>query len=114
VTSPHGTFCCRGCEAVFELLASRQLTAYYDGDERPGVSQKQRRASGSDRFVALDDPDVAARFVRFDDGQVARATFAVPDVHCASGVWLLEQLWRLDPGVSRTEVDLERRALHVA
>jgi hypothetical protein len=38
----------------------------------------------------------------------------VPDVHCASGVWLLEQLWRLDPGVSRTEVDLERRALHVA
>jgi Cu+-exporting ATPase len=64
--------------------------------------------------VALDDPDVAARVVRFDDGHVARATFAVPDVHCASCVWLLEQLWRFDPGVSRTEVDLHRRALHVA
>ena len=34
-------------------------------------------------------------------------------MHCASCVWLLEQLWRFDAGVSRTEVDLQRRTLQV-
>ena len=112
VSSDRGTFCCQGCEAVFSLLAARDLTGYYDGGRGAGISQKGRTGDAG-RFVALDDPDVAARFVRFDDGRTARATFAVPAVHCASCVWLLEQLWRFDAGVSRTEVDLQRRTLQV-
>ena len=40
-------------------------------------------------------------------------TLSIPTIHCASCVWLLEQLWRFEPGVVRAEVDLLRRAVHV-
>jgi len=66
-----------------------------------------------DRFTGLDDPDVLARYLQLDDGTTAVATLAVPDVHCASCVWLLEQLWRFDPGVNRAEVDLQRRNVRI-
>ena len=68
VSSPRGTFCCQGCEAVFQLLAARDLTAYYDGDTNAGTSQKRRAAVDADRFAGLDDPDVLARYLQFDDG----------------------------------------------
>jgi len=113
VSSERGTFCCQGCEAVFELLKARNLTAYYTDDVKAGTSQKRRGLLNPDRFAGLDDPDTAARLLQFDDGSTAIATFALPDVHCASCVWLLEQLWRFDPGVNRSEVDLHRRTVRI-
>ena len=108
-----GPFCCVGCEAVFDLLAAQRLTGYYADRPAPGVSQKDRDRRPADRFAGLDDPEVAARLVQFEDGQTAVATFAVPAVHCGSCVWLLEQLWRFDPGITRSEVNLQRRTVRV-
>ena len=51
--------------------------------------------------------------MQFEDGQTAVATFAVPAVHCGSCVWLLEQLWRFDPGITRSEVSLQHRTVRV-
>jgi Cu+-exporting ATPase len=109
----HSTFCCDGCEAVFGLLHESRLGAFYEYDARAGVSQRYRGSLDAARFTALDDPDVAAHVVEFDDGQTAIATFALPTIHCASCVWLLEQLWRFDPGITRAEVDLQRRSVRV-
>jgi Cu+-exporting ATPase len=113
VVSPDGTFCCRGCESVYGILKAHHLEAYYTGDVSPGVSQKRAGATDRARFAALDDPGVSARLVEFDDGRRARVTFRIPSIHCASCVWLLEQLWRFDPGVARAEVDLLRRSVQI-
>jgi Cu+-exporting ATPase len=112
VTSPAGRFCCDGCAAVNALLREHGLTAYYTCAPGAGVSQRAAAPGDGDRFAALDDPAVIARVVR-TAGQTATATFAVPALHCASCVWLLEQLWRFDDGVARTEVDLVRRVVRV-
>ena len=45
--------------------------------------------------------------------ELARVTLSVPAIHCASCVWLLEQFWRIDPGVSTAEVDLLRRRVRI-
>jgi Cu+-exporting ATPase len=113
VSSAQGLFCCQGCEAVFGLLAARHLADYYASETPPGVSQQYRGSLDANRFTPLDDPGIAGRFVEFDDGRMAVATFSVPTIHCASCVWLLEQFWRFDPGTTRTEVDLQRRAVRV-
>ena len=73
-----------------------------------------RRYARCRRFASLDDPAVASRLITFDDGRLARVTLSIPTIHCASCVWLLEQLWRFEPGVVRAEVDLLRRAVHVS
>ena len=113
IVSARGSFCCRGCESVFSILSSFGLDRFYALDDAPGVSQKATATLDAGRFASLDDPDVAARLITFDDGRLARATLSIPTIHCASCVWLLEQLWRFEPGVVRAEVDLLRRAVHV-
>ena len=108
-----GPFCCAGCESVFAILAAHDLDGFYACEVPPGVSQKHAEGRDRSRYAALDDPDVAARMVVYDDGRRARAMFSIPAIHCASCVWLLERLWRLDSGVFATEVDLLRRTIVV-
>jgi Cu+-exporting ATPase len=113
VESESGLFCCAGCQAVFELLRHEGLDHYYRCAETPGRSQRDAASRAPDRFSSLDDPDVAAAFLEFDDGRIARARLPVPALHCASCVWLLERLWKLHPGVVAAEVDLLHQSLRV-
>jgi P-type Cu+ transporter len=113
IATTDGDFCCRGCETVFSLLQRAGLGAFYSCEVTPGPSQKHGERRDAHRFVALDDPAIADRLITFNDGKTARVTFAVPSIHCSSCVWLLEQLWRFDNGITRSEVDLLRRAVHV-
>jgi Cu+-exporting ATPase len=106
-------FCCHGCASVFALLAERGLRDYYTCDVTPGVSQRAAEPRPQDRFAAFDDPSVAASVRLFDDGKIAGAVFAVPDLHCGACVWLIERLWRVDEGILRAEADLVRRTVQV-
>jgi Cu+-exporting ATPase len=106
------TFCCAGCASVFTLLHDRGLADFYGCDVNPGVSQR-RTEPGDARFAALDDPAIAARVLDFDDGVLASVTFAVPDLHCAACLWLIERLWAIEAGIVRAEADLVRRRVTV-
>jgi P-type Cu+ transporter len=113
ITAAEGPFCCQGCESVYGLLHRYQLDSFYRCDIAPGVSQKTALPRDRARFAALDDPIVASRLIEFADARIARVTFSIPGIHCASCVWLLEQLWRLERGIAATEVDLMRRSVRV-
>ena len=114
VAAGSGDFCCAGCESVFTLLQSHGLTQFYACDENAGLSQRAASSRDGARFAPLDDPTVAARFIDAEDGTFTHVTFSVPSLHCASCLWLLEQLWRFDAGVGRSEADLMRRTVRVA
>jgi Cu+-exporting ATPase len=113
VRAAGGVFCCQGCASVFALLHESGLDDYYACEIAPGVSQRQAIVREPSRFAVLDDPAVAARFVEFDDGALTAVRFNVPDLHCASCLWLLERLWRLDNGIVRADADLMRRTVLV-
>jgi Cu+-exporting ATPase len=106
-------FCCEGCAAVYEILQAHELDAFYACEIAPGISQKPVEPRDPSRFAVLDDPAVAARLMAPGAGPMVRATFSIPGIHCASCVWLLERLWRLDPGIAAAEVDLLRRSVRV-
>jgi Cu+-exporting ATPase len=114
VSTDAGSFCCGGCASVYALLHEHGLTHFYACSPDAGVSQRASGRREADRFAVLDDPAVALRFVDADDGSYSHATFSVPSLHCASCLWLLEQLWRFDEGVGRSEADLMRRTVRVA
>ena len=111
-TSDAGTFCCAGCASVFALLEEHGLTAFYTCDVQPGVSQKSALTRDPQRFAGFDDPEVAKRFVVTRQGR-AEVTLPVPAMHCASCLWLLEQLWRFHPGILRSEANLLRRTVSI-
>lgn len=101
-------FCCTGCKTVFEILQDNNLCGYYDFDERAQLTFKQARAS---RFEYLDDESVRRALLQFSDGTIARTTFRLPQIHCASCVWLLENLFKINPAILRSEVNFLKKEI---
>jgi P-type Cu+ transporter len=105
-------FCCTGCQTVYGLLHESGLGAYYDlNSDRPGITM--RHLSEDNRFEHLDDPTVLHKVLDFSDGSMARVTLKTPQIHCASCIWLLENLNRLNPAVAYAEVFFDRREVSI-
>lgn len=100
-------FCCQGCQVVHDLLAENGLQQFYALSRHPGVRIGQ--AAQSAKWVYLDEPDLQARLLDFTDGTSCHITLHIPAIHCVACVWLLENLFRLHPGVGRTVVNFSRR-----
>ena len=104
-------FCCHGCEVVYDLLNESGLCDYYAYSEKPGV--KQRTAVDEPRAELFDLPEVRERIVEFSEGGIVRVRFHVPQMHCSSCIWLLENLQRLDDGIIRSRVSFATKELSV-
>ena len=105
-------FCCAGCRTVYQILHENGLSQFYRLEQTPGA--RVGEAPAADRFASLDHPDVRARLADFADGRSTRMTFHVPAIHCAACVWLLENLYRLQPGIGRSTVNFPRREVAIA
>ncbi|MGV3773418.1 MAG: heavy metal translocating P-type ATPase [Verrucomicrobiales bacterium] len=101
------SFCCQGCKMVYELLTESGLGEYYALDEQAGIRAPAQVSSS--RFAFLDDPAVREKIVQFSDAHLTRVQFRLPSIHCVACIWLLENLFKLQPGIGRTEVNFLRR-----
>ena len=107
LTKEDKAFCCRGCLFVHDLLAESGLGQFYGLNRHPGVRIRQQ--AKQQQWAYLDDPALQQRLLDFTDGKVSRVTFQIPAIHCVACVWLLENLFRLHPGVGRSQVNFPRR-----
>jgi len=107
LTKDGKAFCCRGCLFVHDLLAESGLGQFYELNRHPGV--RIRQPAKRQQWACLDDPALQPRLLDFTDGKVSRVTFQIPAIHCVACVWLLENLFRLHPGVGRSQVNFLRR-----
>ena len=111
LTKDNKAFCCRGCLFVHDLLAESGLGQFYDLSRHPGV--RVRRPAKREQWAYLDDPALQQRLLDFTDGKISRVTFQVPAIHCVACVWLLENLFRLQPGIGRSQVNFPRREVAI-
>jgi hypothetical protein len=105
------SFCCLGCQTVFGLLQESGLSDFYNIAARPG--KRVDASAQPERWAYLDDPSVAAKLLDFSDDKIARVTFQTPAIHCVACVWLLENLFRLHPGIGRSRVNFARREVSI-
>ena len=101
-------FCCAGCKTVYEILQESKLCTYYDFDERAKLSFKKAKVS---RFAYLNDESVRRALLQFSDGIIAKTTFRLPQIHCASCIWLLENLYKINPAILRSEVNFLKKEI---
>jgi Cu+-exporting ATPase len=104
-------FCCHGCEVVYELLNESGLCDYYALETKPGV--KQRSSVDEQRTELFDLKEVRERIVEFSEGGITRVRFHVPQMHCSSCIWLLENLHRMEPAVLRSRVSFTQKELTI-
>ena len=100
-------FCCFGCQTVFNLLRENGLEQFYQLQAAPGT--RIRAASAAAKWAFLDDPAVAEKLFDFADKTQAKVTLHLPAIHCVACVWLLENLFKLHPGIGNSLVNFSRR-----
>lgn len=111
ISSDDKVFCCNGCLAVYDLLHESGLQGYYESDlGSPGISLKN---TGNMNFEYLDHAEISSRVLNYRDNTLAIATFRTPQIHCASCVWLLENLSRINPHVKHSQVFFEKREVTI-
>lgn len=103
-------FCCNGCKTVYEMLHANDLCNYYAIEENPGISKKD---SIKRNFDFLEDPELIQKLLQFSDGNISSLTFDIPQMHCSSCVWILENLYKFDEGILHSEVDFLKKTLTV-
>ncbi len=101
------SFCCFGCQTVFSLLRENGLEQFYELNARPGT--RVRAASAAAKWAFLDDPAVSEKLFDYEDKTRARVTLYLPTIHCVACVWLLENLFKLHPGIGQSLVNFSRR-----
>lgn len=100
-------FCCQGCKMVYEILNQYDLCEYYDLNSKPGINQ--RIAARGDKFAFLDDEKIAQQLVLYKDDTQTHVNFYIPQIHCSSCLWLLENLHKLEHGVQRVTVNFSKK-----
>ncbi len=105
------SFCCQGCLLVHDLLAQSGLEHFYDLGRTPGI--RIERNLRPNRYAYLDDPGVREQLLDFADGKTSRVTFHLPAIHCVACMWLLENLFKLNPGIGRSQVNFARREVSI-
>ncbi len=107
IVTAEKSFCCEGCKLVYELLNQHNLCEYYDLNAKPGINQ--RIVVRQDKFAFLDDEKIQQHLIQFRDEDQIHITLYLPQIHCSSCLWLLENLHKLETGVQRVTVNFTRK-----
>ncbi len=100
-------FCCSGCQTVYEILSKSNSVEYYKLGEHPGL--KNNSAALGQRYDFLDNDEIKSEILDFSDNGVSRVKFFIPNIHCSSCIWLLENLHRLQPGIMNSAVHFTKK-----
>ncbi|MBX2915838.1 MAG: heavy metal translocating P-type ATPase metal-binding domain-containing protein [Cyclobacteriaceae bacterium] len=104
------SFCCYGCKTVYEILNENNLCEYYALDNTPGVNL---RHVSDETYAYLDESEIRKQLLEFDSDNFARIRFYVPNVHCISCIWLLENLQKLQSGILKSEVNFSDKRVRI-
>lgn len=98
-------FCCSGCKTVYSILSENGMGTYYSIESAPGIKPKD--AGG--KYAFLDNEDLTRELVNFKEGSLTNFTAFLPEIHCSSCIWLLENLHKLQPGVKSSQVNFTKK-----
>jgi Cu+-exporting ATPase len=104
-------FCCNGCKTVYQLLHENKLYNYYKLEETPGV--KVETTEFGNKYAFLDNAEVKEKLITFTEGSISKVKFFIPVIHCASCIWLLENLEKLNKGIRYSFVNFTKKEVDV-
>jgi Cu+-exporting ATPase len=93
---------------VYHLLHDNDLCNYYSAKSNPGIKIVQVH---TEKFNILDQRDTKASFVLFENQQITKVKFIIPQIHCSSCIWLLEHLNRLNNKIIQSEVNFQKKSI---
>jgi len=102
-------FCCNGCKTVYEIFSLNDLTCYYDFEKSPGATPQDIQG----KYDFLDNEAILSKILEFEEGNTAIASLNIPHIHCSSCIWILENLNRLQSGISVSQVNFPEKRVRI-
>ncbi|QDO94361.1 HAD-IC family P-type ATPase [Formosa sediminum] len=102
-------FCCHGCKTVYEIFSESNLTAYYDIEKSPGARPKVNEG----KFDFLKDQQILDKLLEFNNDSIQIATLYIPHIHCSSCIWILENLHKLNPKITSSQVNFNKKTVRI-
>ena len=102
-------FCCNGCKTVYEIFSLNDLTCYYDFEKSPGATPQDIQG----KYDFLDNEAILSKVLEFQEGNTAIASLNIPHIHCSSCIWILENLNRLQSGISISQVNFPEKRVRI-
>ena len=97
---------------VYEILNENDLCTYYDLEgDKAGISLKSSKDVSD--YEVLEDEDVQKRLIDFENDTIVKVTFYMPQIHCTACIWLLENLYKLQPGIAQSKVNFLKKETYI-
>ncbi len=109
ITFEDKPFCCHGCKTVYEIFSSNDLTCYYELQSAPGSVPKEIAG----KYDFLENPDITEKLLDFNDDGIQSVTLYIPIMHCSSCIWILENLHKLNPSVTSSQVNFPKKTVRI-
>ncbi|MEO6820328.1 MAG: heavy metal translocating P-type ATPase metal-binding domain-containing protein [Ginsengibacter sp.] len=104
-------FCCNGCKQVYLLLSENGLCNYYDLSGAPGIKAKGKYIS--EKYAYLDDPSIINKLLLYSSERQNNVSFHLPQIHCSSCIFLLENLHKINEGVIKSVTDFQKKEVFI-
>jgi len=104
-------FCCFGCKTVYQILNEKKLDKYYEIQPMSGIKIDRKKVG--DKYAYLDNEEIANSLLEFSDGGFSKVILFVPTIHCASCIWLLENLHTLNSGIVQSSVNFPKKQVSI-
>lgn len=104
-------FCCNGCLTVYQLLNENKLYTYYKLEETPGI--KVETTEFGNKYAFLDKEEIKEKLISFSENGISKVKFYIPVIHCASCIWLLENLHTIHKGVKYSFVNFTKKEVDI-
>ncbi|QBN18264.1 heavy metal translocating P-type ATPase [Flavobacterium nackdongense] len=103
------SFCCQGCKTVYEIFSQNDLSCYYDFEKSPGATPLDI----SGKYDFLDNEAIVSKLLEFQEDKTAIVSLSIPHIHCSSCIWILENLNKLQKGISTSQVNFPQKKVRI-
>ncbi|MNX23167.1 putative copper-importing P-type ATPase A [compost metagenome] len=102
-------FCCNGCKTVYEIFSLHDLTCYYDFEKSPGATPQDIQG----KYDFLENESILSKVLEFQERNTAIVSLNIPHIHCSSCIWILENLNRIQNGISTSQVNFPEKRVRI-
>lgn len=102
-------FCCQGCKTVYEIFSLNDMTCYYDFENSPGATPLDTKG----KYDFLENESIVSKLLEFQEDTTHIITLTIPHIHCSSCIWILENLQRLQSGITTSQVNFLEKKVRI-
>ncbi|MEM8998950.1 MAG: heavy metal translocating P-type ATPase metal-binding domain-containing protein [Bacteroidota bacterium] len=102
-------FCCNGCKTVYEIFSTNGLSYYYDLQSSAGSTPN----GVSGKYDFLDNQEIVEKLLEFNEEGIQVVELYIPQIHCSSCIWVLENLNRLHASIKMAQVNFPKKKIRI-